>query len=262
MEPVRDSNQLEGVQGRGKSTGIDRLSNDTTSYGSPDRSPYADHHPRRRLLNCRISSVLLLSIAVFICGTVTVLAAPPSNKDSSSASSEVQVPYNPSIFSTVFRNVPYVKPAKGGEKETSKESSAAEDYESVDGYPTGFWTYLLRPGFAFQSDSQMKEVTNVTDDKAHEKGKCKDGLIIPAWRPLEPLSTGDRWARGIIYFLGLCYMFVGISIIADRFMAAIEVITSLERQVSIHTVSRLNEISCLFSSLKNLAIIGVIYPPL
>lgn len=63
--------------------------------------------------------------------------------------------------------------------------------------------------------------------------QCKDGLILPVWMPQENLSTGDVVARGLVYFLALAYMFIGISIIADRFMAAIEVITSKEKEVTI-----------------------------
>jgi len=63
--------------------------------------------------------------------------------------------------------------------------------------------------------------------------KCKDGLVVPAWRPMENLSNGDIIARGLVYFFALIYLFVGVSIIADRFMAAIEVITSQEREVKI-----------------------------
>lgn len=63
--------------------------------------------------------------------------------------------------------------------------------------------------------------------------QCRDGLILPVWMPQENLSTGDVVARGIVYFLALAYMFIGISIVADRFMAAIEVITSKEKEVTI-----------------------------
>ncbi|XP_054928437.1 sodium/calcium exchanger 3 isoform X2 [Dermacentor andersoni] len=63
--------------------------------------------------------------------------------------------------------------------------------------------------------------------------QCKDGLILPVWMPQENISTGDVVARGLVYFLALAYMFIGISIIADRFMAAIEVITSKEKEVTI-----------------------------
>lgn len=62
---------------------------------------------------------------------------------------------------------------------------------------------------------------------------CVDGLVLPAWRPLHNVSTGDVFARGLIYFLSMVYLFLGVSIIADRFMAAIEVITSQEKEVEI-----------------------------
>lgn len=53
------------------------------------------------------------------------------------------------------------------------------------------------------------------------------------WRPNTNLSIGDRVARGVVYFIALCYLFVGVSIVADRFMAAIEVITSQEKEITI-----------------------------
>ncbi|KAF2905984.1 hypothetical protein ILUMI_00192 [Ignelater luminosus] len=62
---------------------------------------------------------------------------------------------------------------------------------------------------------------------------CVDGLLLPCWRPLVNVSTVDRVGRGIIYSVVLMYLFIGVSIISDRFMAAIEVITSQEREVSV-----------------------------
>lgn len=61
---------------------------------------------------------------------------------------------------------------------------------------------------------------------------CIEGVILPIWKPVNPAFT-DRLARATIYFVGLAYMFLGVSIIADRFMASIEVITSQERQITI-----------------------------
>ncbi|KAK1886089.1 Sodium/calcium exchanger 1 [Dissostichus eleginoides] len=61
---------------------------------------------------------------------------------------------------------------------------------------------------------------------------CAAGVILPLWEPLDPPLT-DRMARATIYFVGLAYMFLGVSIIADRFMSSIEVITSQERQITI-----------------------------
>ncbi|KAI6189940.1 Sodium/calcium exchanger 2 [Aphelenchoides bicaudatus] len=60
---------------------------------------------------------------------------------------------------------------------------------------------------------------------------CVDGLVVPLWRPFLDLSFGDRFLRGGIYFFAIAYMFLGVSIVADRFMSGIEVITSMERTV-------------------------------
>lgn len=47
-------------------------------------------------------------------------------------------------------------------------------------------------------------------------------MILPVWNPQNP-SVGDKVARAIVYFVALIYMFLGMSIIADRFMSSIEV---------------------------------------
>uniref|UniRef100_A0A8B9K2Z0 Sodium/calcium exchanger 1 n=1 Tax=Astyanax mexicanus TaxID=7994 RepID=A0A8B9K2Z0_ASTMX len=62
--------------------------------------------------------------------------------------------------------------------------------------------------------------------------ECKEGVILPLWTPENP-SFPDKLARATIYFVGLFYMFLGVSIIADRFMASIEVITSQEKEITI-----------------------------
>uniref|UniRef100_A0A6I8T1Y7 Solute carrier family 8 (sodium/calcium exchanger), member 3 n=1 Tax=Xenopus tropicalis TaxID=8364 RepID=A0A6I8T1Y7_XENTR len=62
--------------------------------------------------------------------------------------------------------------------------------------------------------------------------ECKEGVILPIWYPENP-SMGDKIARVIVYFVAMIYMFLGVSIIADRFMASIEVITSQEREIVI-----------------------------
>lgn len=66
----------------------------------------------------------------------------------------------------------------------------------------------------------------------HGNSKCNPGIILPIWYPEDP-SMGDKVARVIVYFVAMIYMFLGVSIIADRFMAAIEVITSQEREIVI-----------------------------
>lgn len=61
---------------------------------------------------------------------------------------------------------------------------------------------------------------------------CKKGVILPIWEPQDP-SFGDKIARATVYFVAMVYMFLGVSIIADRFMSSIEVITYQEREITI-----------------------------
>ncbi|KAM8852250.1 sodium/calcium exchanger 1b isoform 2-T2 [Synchiropus picturatus] len=72
--------------------------------------------------------------------------------------------------------------------------------------------------------------TNKTECSKPEE--CQPGVILPIWEPLNP-SFGDKVARATVYFVALVYMFLGVSIIADRFMASIEVITSQEKEITI-----------------------------
>ncbi|XP_076017547.1 sodium/calcium exchanger 2a [Genypterus blacodes] len=65
-----------------------------------------------------------------------------------------------------------------------------------------------------------------------DKVVCRPGIMLPVWLPLNP-PVGEQAGRAIIYFVCLLYMFLGVSIIADRFMASIEVITSQEKEVRI-----------------------------
>lgn len=68
----------------------------------------------------------------------------------------------------------------------------------------------------------------------HDDSICReDGLLLPVWMPQIGISVGDRFARGACYFLFLFYLFIGVSIVSDRFMAAIEVITSKEKEVKV-----------------------------
>ncbi|NXH22793.1 NAC2 protein, partial [Bucco capensis] len=62
--------------------------------------------------------------------------------------------------------------------------------------------------------------------------RCQPGVLLPVWQPDDP-SLGDKAARAVVYFVAMIYMFLGVSIIADRFMASIEVITSKEKEITI-----------------------------
>lgn len=83
-----------------------------------------------------------------------------------------------------------------------------------------------------ESPSSSNESSNSSSRNFHNLN-CKPGLLLPVWEPQVNLSTGDCVARGIVYFLSLCYLFLGVSIISDRFMGSIEVITSQEKDVVI-----------------------------
>lgn len=54
---------------------------------------------------------------------------------------------------------------------------------------------------------------------------CKPRILLPAWTLLKP-TPGEQAGRAVVYFFGLIYLFLGVSIISDRFMASIEIITS------------------------------------
>uniref|UniRef100_A0A8C5HGX3 Sodium/calcium exchanger 2-like n=1 Tax=Gouania willdenowi TaxID=441366 RepID=A0A8C5HGX3_GOUWI len=72
----------------------------------------------------------------------------------------------------------------------------------------------------------------VISDKCNETTECKPGILLPVWKPDHP-GLGYQVGRAVVYFASLMYMFLGVSIIADRFMASIEVITSQEKEVTI-----------------------------
>uniref|UniRef100_A0A183BVT1 Sodium/calcium exchanger 3 n=1 Tax=Globodera pallida TaxID=36090 RepID=A0A183BVT1_GLOPA len=65
---------------------------------------------------------------------------------------------------------------------------------------------------------------------------CRPGLILSVWEPQE-VSSLTRMFRALVYLLAMAYLFFGVSIISDRFMAAIEVITSQEREVELTKVT-------------------------
>nr|XP_050854470.1 sodium/calcium exchanger 2 isoform X3 [Vespula vulgaris] len=68
--------------------------------------------------------------------------------------------------------------------------------------------------------------------------RCEPGLMIPMWTPIENLHLIDVIFRGVVYFFLLLYLFIGVSIISDRFMAAIEVITSKEKELVVRRQGR------------------------
>ena len=67
--------------------------------------------------------------------------------------------------------------------------------------------------------------------KTSEVRHCPGDYVLPLF------LSEDIWNqsfRAFLYFVGLCYCFLGVAMISDTFMAAIEVITSREKLVTQH----------------------------
>ncbi|XP_048016496.1 sodium/calcium exchanger 2b isoform X2 [Megalobrama amblycephala] len=96
----------------------------------------------------------------------------------------------------------------------------------------------LQPSVAPEVPSELySNLTNNSNGTALNKPcsepvECRPGIVLPIWKPINP-SLGEQIVRAVVYFVSLMYMFLGVSIIADRFMASIEVITSQEKEVTI-----------------------------
>uniref|UniRef100_G1T042 Sodium/calcium exchanger 1 n=1 Tax=Oryctolagus cuniculus TaxID=9986 RepID=G1T042_RABIT len=103
-------------------------------------------------------------------------------------------------------------------------------------FSMGFHLLAIVALFFFRVDHVSAETE--MEGEGNETGECtgsyycKKGVILPIWEPQDP-SFGDKIARATVYFVAMVYMFLGVSIIADRFMSSIEVITSQEKEITI-----------------------------
>ncbi|XP_030400362.1 sodium/calcium exchanger 2 [Gopherus evgoodei] len=88
---------------------------------------------------------------------------------------------------------------------------------------------LLAENFSLAGALETVPESNVS---CQGSNTCHPGVLLPVWQPDNP-SFGDKAARAIVYFVAMMYMFLGVSIIADRFMASIEVITSKEKEITV-----------------------------
>lgn len=95
--------------------------------------------------------------------------------------------------------------------------------------------YFLRVGILLAVSilaSAAPEISYNGSCASPEDSHCEPGIMLPVWNPQNP-STGDKVARAVVYFVAMLYLFLGVSIIADRFMASIEVITSQEKEITL-----------------------------
>lgn len=54
------------------------------------------------------------------------------------------------------------------------------------------------------------------------QGACSRGTLLPVWMP-DPPAYEDRYGRALVYFVFFAYSFLGMSIIMDDFVEAVEV---------------------------------------
>ncbi|XP_072265584.1 sodium/calcium exchanger 1 isoform X4 [Pyxicephalus adspersus] len=106
----------------------------------------------------------------------------------------------------------------------------------VSSFPAGFYLLALVPLLChvgtIYGETTMAPETGKNLSDCVGTYYCKEGVILPIWEPQNP-SYGDKIARATVYFVAMVYMFLGVSIIADRFMSSIEVITSQEKEITI-----------------------------
>ena len=107
--------------------------------------------------------------------------------------------------------------------------------------------YVSNPKF---NQTDAKNRLTAEDCFAEDGDDCKDMYFIPDLETesienrieaikengiivTDNLTTGNKMARGFTYVLILVYFFIGVAIVADKFMASIEVITSQEKTVKV-----------------------------
>nr|XP_027197596.1 sodium/calcium exchanger 1-like [Dermatophagoides pteronyssinus] len=112
-------------------------------------------------------------------------------------------------------------------------SSSPSDNELTDNSNISNLNSLFQSTTIISPSSSSSLLTSITNQSVNHQNPyifyCQDGLILPCWH-----SDGTQQTmvlHGFVYLFALIYMFVGVAIIADRFMSSIEQITSQERDI-------------------------------
>ncbi|KAI1727170.1 calx-beta domain-containing protein [Ditylenchus destructor] len=107
-------------------------------------------------------------------------------------------------------------------------------------FPCGIKSGEVLTVYSTSRGVSFTPVDNISDTQQEHRcappKSCKPGVILPVWEP-EDVPTSTKIFRAFVYFLAMAYLFYGVSIVADRFMSAIEVITSQEREVELTKVT-------------------------
>ncbi|XP_053945872.1 sodium/calcium exchanger 1-like isoform X2 [Anastrepha ludens] len=141
------------------------------------------------------------------------------------ASTEIEPYEGPSLYTPTkeLDAVKKVQPVEGAKDSPPTPEEAPKDSPSIS-------DVISEPG---EETLKLSNQTALRSDYDRVNIICKDGLVVRAWQPLEGISLTERITRGLVYFLAMWYIFIGIAIISGRFMESIEVITSSERRVNV-----------------------------
>lgn len=114
-----------------------------------------------------------------------------------------------------------------------KTRAAIEVVDNAREQCVGYITMAPVESIHSSVDGHHSTSSNLSEVKQDGLLECVDGIILPAWLPLENVSMGNVAFRGIVYIVSMMYLFVGVAILADKFMASIEMITSRKKVVKV-----------------------------
>eukprot|EP00927_Polykrikos_kofoidii_P045941 TRINITY_DN40090_c0_g1_i1.p1 TRINITY_DN40090_c0_g1~~TRINITY_DN40090_c0_g1_i1.p1 ORF type:complete len:923 (+),score=133.34 TRINITY_DN40090_c0_g1_i1:60-2771(+) len=87
---------------------------------------------------------------------------------------------------------------------------------------------------------------------------CEPGGSGGMYFPLiEVEQTWPPWLRAVLYILALCYMFLGVSVVADRFVMSIEKITSRRKQIQLKGTQRFMTVEVWNGTVANLTLMAL-----
>ncbi|XP_065371386.1 sodium/calcium exchanger Calx isoform X2 [Calliphora vicina] len=161
---------------------------------------------RKRFSHLHI--IVALCVLLASCTITLTLAADDTNDNDTSDDNQ-----------TLLQKVTTLRAVIAGDADDGDNDADGDDDDSI--------SPASSKSPAFSNSSLALPQTSSSDVE------CNEGLVVPMWNPQTNLSTGDRVARGLVYFFIMIYLFIGVSIVSDRFMGAIEVITSKEKEVVI-----------------------------
>ena len=134
--------------------------------------------------------------------------------------------------------------------------SSQEQYTKKDPkQPEGFY-YLGEPEGLFAEECGEDLSKCDAEQIAELKREAVKAEGIPY---SDKLEKSEVFARGVVYFLVLLYFFIGVAIVADKFMAAIEVITSQSKEVKIvkNGEERVVEVKIWNETVSNLTLMAL-----